>query len=70
VLDMSETGYCASSCLKLLLRLSGRLREAGGRPAVVTTVPAVARPIELLGLGDVMPLDPSVAAVRAAWEEP
>ncbi|MEV6647679.1 STAS domain-containing protein [Amycolatopsis sp. NPDC051371] len=70
VLDMSETGDCDSSCLQVLLRLTGRLREAGGRLAIVTTVPAVLRPIERLGLGDVMPLHPSVAAVRAAWEEP
>ncbi|MEV7045605.1 STAS domain-containing protein [Amycolatopsis sp. NPDC051061] len=69
VLDLREAEYCASSCLQVLLRLSGRLREAGGRPAVVTTVPAVVRPIELLGLGDVMPLHPSVAAARASWEE-
>ncbi|MGK3201786.1 STAS domain-containing protein [Amycolatopsis sp. MEPSY49] len=69
VLDMAEVEYCDSSCLQVLLRLGSRLREAGGRLAVVTTVPAVLRPIELLGLGDVMPVHPSVAAVRASWGE-
>ncbi|WIY00158.1 STAS domain-containing protein [Amycolatopsis mongoliensis] len=69
VLDMTEVEYCDSSCLQVLLRLSGRLREAGGRLAVVTTVPAVVRPIELLGLGDVMPLHPDIGAVRASWGE-
>ncbi len=69
VLDMSETDYCDSSCLQVLLRLGGRLREAGGRLAVVSTAPVVVRPIELLGLGDVMPLHPSVAEARASWKE-
>ncbi|MEU8639307.1 STAS domain-containing protein [Amycolatopsis sp. NPDC048633] len=69
VLDMSEVGYCDSSCLQVLLQLSGRVREAGGRLALVTTVPVVVRPIELLGLGDVLPLHPSVAAARASWSE-
>ncbi|WP_329047891.1 STAS domain-containing protein [Amycolatopsis sp. NBC_01488] len=67
VLDMDEVEFCDSSCLQILLRLGTRLREAGGKLAVVTTVPAVIRPIELLGLGDVMPVHPSVAATRAAW---
>ncbi|WP_372665414.1 STAS domain-containing protein [Amycolatopsis kentuckyensis] len=69
VLDMSEVEYCDSSCLQVLLRLGSGLRAAGGRLAVVTTVPAVLRPIELLRLGDVMPVHPSVAAVRASWGE-
>jgi anti-sigma B factor antagonist len=61
VLDMTEVEYCDSSCLQL----SGRLREAGGRAA------GVVRPIGLLGLGDVLPLHPSVAAARASrGEEP
>ena len=67
VLDMADVEYCDSSCLQILLRLGTRLREAGGQLAVVTTVHAVVRPIELLGLGDVMPVHPSVAATRAAW---
>ncbi|MDT7803304.1 MAG: hypothetical protein QOI78_6737 [Actinomycetota bacterium] len=67
VLDMTGVEYCDSSCLQVLLRLGTRLKEAGGRFAVATTVHAVVRPIELLGLGDVMPLHPTVAAVRAAW---
>ncbi|SEF37919.1 anti-sigma B factor antagonist [Amycolatopsis pretoriensis] len=69
VLDMAAVEYCDSSCLQVLLRLGSRLREAGGRLAVVTTVPAVVRPIELLCLGDVMPVHPSVAAARASWGE-
>ncbi|WP_328616452.1 STAS domain-containing protein [Amycolatopsis sp. NBC_00355] len=67
VLDMTEVEYCDSSCLQILLRLGTRLRDAGGRLAVATTVPAVVRPIELLGLGEVMPLHPTVAAARASW---
>lgn len=69
VLDMTEVGYCDSSCLQAFLRLSTRLRESGGRLAVVTEVPAVVRPIELLGLGEVMPVHPTVAAARASWGE-
>ncbi|MGW5720238.1 STAS domain-containing protein [Amycolatopsis sp. NPDC003865] len=69
VLDMSGVEYCDSSCLQVLLRLGTRLREAGGRLAVVTTAPAVVRPIELLRLGDVMPVHSSVDAVRASWGE-
>jgi anti-sigma B factor antagonist len=69
VLDMAAVEYCDSSCLQVLLQLGSRLRAAGGRLAVVTTVPAVLRPIELLRLGDVMPVHPSVAAVRASWGE-
>ncbi|MFJ9787729.1 STAS domain-containing protein [Amycolatopsis sp. NPDC101161] len=69
VLDMADVEYCDSSCLQVLLLLGSRLRAAGGRLAVVTTVPAVLRPIELLRLGDVMPVHPSVAAVRASWGE-
>jgi len=69
VLDMAEVAYCDSSCLQILLRLGTRLREAGGRLAVVSTAHAVVRPIELLGLGDVMPLHPSLAAARASWGE-
>ncbi|MEU0793072.1 STAS domain-containing protein [Amycolatopsis sp. NPDC005961] len=68
VLDMDEAEYCDSSCLQVLLRLAGRLREAGGKLAVVTTVPAVTRPIELLGLGDVMPVRPSLAETLASWD--
>lgn len=67
VLDLTEVEYCDSSCLQAFLRLSARLREAGGRFAVVTTAPAVLRPIQLLGLGDAMPVHPSFDAVRAAW---
>jgi anti-sigma B factor antagonist len=67
VLDMTEVQYCDSSCLQVLLRLGTRLRDAGGRFAVATTVPAVIRPIELLGLGAVMPLHPSVSAARDSW---
>jgi anti-sigma B factor antagonist len=69
VLDMTETRYCDSSCLQVLLRLGARLRETGGRFAVATAVPAIVRPIELLGLGDVMPLHASVAAATASWGE-
>ncbi|GAB3164516.1 hypothetical protein GCM10027258_86170 [Amycolatopsis stemonae] len=69
VLDMTEVEYCDSSCLQVLLRLGGSLREAGGRLALVTTVHAVVRPIELLGLGDVMPVHPSFAAALASWGE-
>ncbi|VVJ25141.1 anti-anti-sigma factor [Amycolatopsis camponoti] len=68
VLDMDEAEYCDSSCLQVLLRLAGRLREAGGKLAVVTTVPAVLRPIELLCLGDVMPVRPSLAETLASWD--
>jgi anti-sigma B factor antagonist len=39
----------------------------GGRFAVASAVHAVVRPIELLGLGEVMPLHPTVAAARASW---
>lgn len=70
VLEMNEVEYCDSSCLQVLLRLAGRLREAGGELAVVSTGYAVVRPIELLGLGDLMPLHPSLAAARASWEKP
>lgn len=69
VLDMTEVGYCDSSCLQVLLRLGTRLRDAGGRFAIATTVAAVVRPVELLGLGTVMPLHPTVAAARASWGE-
>jgi anti-sigma B factor antagonist len=69
VLDMTGAEYCDSSCLQVLLRLGTRLRATGGRFAVATTVPAIVRPVELLGLGDVMPLHPSVDAARASWEE-
>ncbi|MCR6481977.1 STAS domain-containing protein [Amycolatopsis sp. OK19-0408] len=70
VLDMTGVEYCDSSCLQVFLRLSARLREAGGRFAVVSTVHAVVRPIELLGLGDVMPVHPTIDAARASWGEP
>ncbi len=69
VLDMTEVTYCDSSCLQVLLRLGNRLRDAGGRFAIATTVPAVVRPVELLGLGAVMPVHPTVAAARASWGE-
>jgi anti-sigma B factor antagonist len=69
LLDMTEVEYCDSSCLQILLRLATRLREAGGRVAVVSAVHAVVRPIELLGLGDVMPVHPSLDAARASWGE-
>ncbi|WP_410625521.1 STAS domain-containing protein [Amycolatopsis sp. cmx-8-4] len=69
VLDMTEVTYCDSSCLQVLLRLGNRLRDAGGRFAIATTVTAVVRPIELLSLGAVMPLHPTVDAARASWGE-
>lgn len=69
VLDMTEAEYCDSSCLQVLLRLGTRLRDAGGRFAVATTVRAITRPIELLGLGDVLTLHPTVSATLAAWDE-
>ncbi|MFI5589759.1 STAS domain-containing protein [Amycolatopsis sp. NPDC051758] len=67
VLDMTEVGFCDSSCLQAMLRLARRLHAAGGRFAVVTTVPAVTRPIDLLGLGDVMPVHPTLDAALASW---
>lgn len=69
VVDMTEVRFCDSSCLQALLRLAGRLHEAGGRFAIASTVPAVVRPIELLGLGAVLPVHPSVEAARASWGE-
>ncbi|MEV4052097.1 STAS domain-containing protein [Amycolatopsis sp. NPDC049688] len=67
VADMTDVRYCDSSCLQVLLRLARRLRAAGGRFAVVTTEPAVSRPITLLGLGDVMPVHPALEAVETSW---
>ncbi|WP_410571010.1 STAS domain-containing protein [Amycolatopsis sp. cmx-4-61] len=67
VVDMAEVEYCDSSCLQILLRLSRRLRAAGGRFAVVSAAPAVTRPIALLRLGDVLPVHPAVEAVEASW---
>ncbi|EOD62083.1 STAS domain-containing protein [Amycolatopsis vancoresmycina] len=67
VADLTEVEYCDSSCLQVLLRLARRLHATGGRFAVVTTSPAVSRPITLLGLGDVMPVHPALEAVEAAW---
>ncbi|MEV6828488.1 STAS domain-containing protein [Amycolatopsis sp. NPDC051102] len=67
VVDMTEVGYCDSSCLQVLLRLARRLHAAGGRFAVVTTSYAVSRPITLLGLGDVMPVHPALEAVETSW---
>lgn len=69
LLDMTDVRYCDSSCLQVLLRLGTRLRETGGRFALATAVHAVVRPIELLGLGDVMPVHPTVEAALAAWGE-
>jgi anti-anti-sigma regulatory factor len=57
-----------SSDVRETADLSGyALRAAGGRFAVVTTVPAVARPIKLLGLGDVMPEHATLDAALVSW---
>ncbi|WP_290058905.1 STAS domain-containing protein [Amycolatopsis solani] len=69
VVDMAGVTYCDSSCLQVLLRLGRQLHRAGGRFAVVTAAPEVTRPIELLGLGDVMPVHPTLGAARSSWED-
>ncbi|MEU7785282.1 STAS domain-containing protein [Amycolatopsis sp. NPDC049159] len=67
VVDMADVQYCDSSCLQVLLRLGRELLRAGGRFAVVTTAPVVVRPIELLGLGDLMPVHPTLEAALSSW---
>src|SRR5690349_3610190 len=69
VVDMAAVEYCDSSCLQVLLRLARQLHRAGGRFAVVSAAPVVTRPIELLGLGDVMPVHPTLEAARSSWGE-
>ncbi|MBE1495171.1 anti-sigma B factor antagonist [Amycolatopsis lexingtonensis] len=69
VVDMAGVEYCDSSCLQVLLRLARQSHRAGGRFAVVSAAPVVTRPIELLGLGDVMPVYPTLEAARSSWGE-
>ncbi len=68
VADMTAVTYCDSSCLQVLLGLAKRLWDQGGRFAVATSVRAVARPISLLRLDELMPVHPTLEDARSALD--
>ncbi|RJQ78999.1 anti-sigma factor antagonist [Pseudonocardiaceae bacterium YIM PH 21723] len=67
VVDLSEVGFLNSSGINVLLKHVVHCRELGTPLRVVAASRAVRRPIELLGLGIMLPVFATVrAAVRRA----
>jgi anti-anti-sigma factor len=56
-LDMSGVSFMDSSGLRVLMEATARARDSGGDLVVARPSPAVARLIEISGLGDQLRLD-------------
>ena len=63
VCDLSQVQFLACSGLSVLLDAQDALEARGAGLAVVADQPAVLRPVRVTGLGDVLRVHPSLAAV-------
>jgi anti-sigma B factor antagonist len=66
VADMSAATFCDSSGVHALIRAHKHAASQGGKLHVVTGSPAVLRVFDLLGVGKVISIFPTVAAAMAA----
>ncbi len=66
VADMSATTFCDSSGVHALIKAHKRAGSQGGKLHVAAGSPAVLRVFDLLGVGKVIGIYPTVAAALAA----
>jgi anti-anti-sigma factor len=66
VVDLTEATFLDSAGVTALVRASRRAREAGADLRVAVTEAAVLRVLDLVGLGRVVPVYPTVAEALAS----
>jgi anti-anti-sigma factor len=69
VVDLSQTQFCDSSALNVLVRALRRAQEAGGELRLVACTPSVERILSVTGVGGVFPLFTTLADALAVPAE-
>lgn len=66
IIDLSKVSFCSAGALGVLVRLTDDAHSHGTPLAILATDPAVLRPVQILGLQQVLPLHATLAQA-SAW---